>query len=71
MKGASIMEGEPLELDFDALNRAINEAAECKVGGCSCRVPEPDSLCIGCFLGVMLGDVVWDNERGRLVKEDE
>jgi hypothetical protein len=22
-----------LELDFDALNRAINEAAECKVGG--------------------------------------
>jgi hypothetical protein len=46
MKGASIMEGEPLELDFDTLNRAINEAAECKVGGCSCRVPEPDSLCI-------------------------
>jgi hypothetical protein len=65
-----MMEGEPLELDFDALNRAINEAAECKVGGCSCCVPEPDSLGIGCFLGVMLGDVVWDHERGRLVKED-
>ena len=51
------MEGEPLELDFDALNRAINEAAECKVVGCSRRVPEPDSLCTRCSLDVMVGGV--------------
>lgn len=59
-----------MEIDFTALNEELNNAAECRVEGCAHRVPDPDSICQRCFMGLMLGDVVWDEDKKCDVRKD-
>lgn len=61
---------EPVVIDTAALNRAINEAAECVVLNCSNRVPDPDCMCGACFMGCLTEETVWDSERKEHVRRE-
>lgn len=53
-----------MEMDFNALNDAINSVAKCKTENCERRVSDPDSFCMGCFVGLISGEVERIGELG-------
>lgn len=55
---ANLEKGEFVQLDFDALNDALNSAYTCKVEECERGVADKDTFCMGCFAGLLTGEVI-------------
>ena len=58
------------EVDFDKLNKALY-AWTCKTEGCERDVAGPESFCMGCFMGLITEEVVYDKTTGKHIKIEQ
>jgi hypothetical protein len=64
-----------MEIDFTALNEALNSQAECKTENCDRRVADEDTFCMGCFVGLISGETerigeIGDGKPFRYVRKE-
>ncbi len=64
-----------MEMDFNRLNEELNSQAECKTENCERRVSDPDTFCMGCFVGLITGEVerigeLGDGKKFRYVRRE-